>query len=190
MDEPASRDAELDTLLLHAIDEYGALSMTRAKEFTKEEDSDRIVKAFARLILNGRIIWVPGLPRQGVFFTRVANKKAYGLPLMSRAGHSARGWTRKETSVKVKQLLEVLGGYDGLTINEIAKELDWGRDTVARHLAKLEARGKVFSEVIHDGQKGRPPIGWSLVREEPPEDGLEVDFTNAAKGPRRRRRRR
>lgn len=176
MQQPAMSDYELDQLILQGVDQYGALSMTRAKELTKQP-RQRIVKSFARLTLQDKIVWVAGLPRQGVFFTRIENGSDFGLPLLSKSGFSARGWTRKSTKVKVKALIEVLTGYAQMTIDDIAEELGWGRDTVRRHLARLEATGQVESVVIHDGERGRPPIGWALVKGN--EDIVDVDFYHA-----------
>jgi DNA-binding transcriptional ArsR family regulator len=174
----------LEDLLVSAIREEGAISRTRAREITQEEPLV-VDQMLARLVLQGRATWVTGLPKQGIFFTEPENRGKYGLPLMSskRKGTGSRSKQPRQRGRR-KEIYDFMAGWGEGTIDSLAEEIGWSRDSVKRHLDRLEKNGLVVSELLHDGKRGRPPKVWSRTDETTSEDLAEVDFTGAHDAPR------
>lgn len=168
---------KLDDQLAEAIQREGALSRTRAKELTGIEEVKILDKSFARLVLQDRAVWVAGLPKQGIFFTKPENRGRYGLPLLNaykpRVTHAKTARRRGRR----RDLYNHMEGWGEGTVDDLAGELGWSRDSIKRNLEKLEAEGLVVHELLHDGHRGRPPKVWSRTDETTAEDEADVDFS-------------
>lgn len=138
--------------ILKIIETRGAVTEKHLSEALGIERPDAR-KLLAKLILEDKVVWCGGLPRQGVFF-KPQGVKGFGIPLM-------RGAASGGLSKNAKRVLEYIEGIDEpKSVQEVADALKLTRDTARRILIKLETEEKVESSPYREGHVGRPLVLW------------------------------
>lgn len=144
------------------IDANGAITARNLRDqFDLEPAEAR--RVLIKLLEKDLIMWCPGLPKQGVFFTAMREDvRPFGLMLKKQAQSGVEIISSAETRERIKDIFDDRPAM-GYLIKEIMELTDLSRPRVVKALEFLVKHGELHKQVAaRPASFGRPPYIYAL----------------------------